>query len=314
LLQRVDDLNARIVTTKVSGNSTAPLFDQRQVLVDEIATMIPVREVPREDGKVSLFTTGGAIILDSEPAVFDFAPVNLTTPYMSVSAGSLSGLTMNGKPISTDAETGPLRGGCLIAAFEVRDVTAPEMQDRLDALAQDLIERFEDPTVDATRLPGDPGLFTDGGAPFDPLATTGLAQRLELNAGVDPAAGGAAFRLRDGLGAATAGNVGDAGLLKDLATALDVSRQAPTGLGSGSDSASSLAGRLTSAIAVDRANADLDQSFTASQQSELRALEGAQGVDTDAELQALMLIEQVYAANAQVMQTVDDMLAELMRI
>ena len=36
------------------------------------------------------------------------------------------------------------------------------------------------------------------------------------------------------------------------------------------------------------------------------------GVDTDRELQRLMLIEQAYAANARVLQTVDDMMNALM--
>ncbi|MGV6806232.1 MAG: flagellar hook-associated protein FlgK [Ruegeria sp.] len=314
LLQRVDDLNARIVETKISGSSAAPLVDQRQVLIDEVATMVPLREVPRENGKVALFTNGGAIILDQDPAVFGFTPVNLTTPYMSIGAGSLSGLTLNGNPVSTDPQTGPLRGGTLSSAFEIRDVTAVEMQGRLDAFARDLIERFEDPQIDGTRLAGDPGLFTDGGGPFDPLAVTGLAQRLELNAAIDPNAGGATWRLRDGLGAAAPGNVGDAGLLRDLSDALDAGRSAPAGLGSGTHSVSSLAGQLTSMFSTDRANAELDQSYSSAQQSEMQALEGAEGVDTDAELQALMIIEQIYAANAQVMQAVDDMLAELMRI
>jgi len=38
------------------------------------------------------------------------------------------------------------------------------------------------------------------------------------------------------------------------------------------------------------------------------------GVDTDAEMQSLLLIEQSYAANARVIQTVSDMLDILMQI
>ena len=39
-----------------------------------------------------------------------------------------------------------------------------------------------------------------------------------------------------------------------------------------------------------------------------------EGVDTDQELQAMMEIERLYAANARVIQAVDAMLDELMRI
>ena len=194
------------------------------------------------------------------------------------------------------------------------DVTAVEMQDRLDGLAIDLIQRFEDAGIDATRAAGDPGLFTDNGAVLDLANTTGLAQRLELNDIVNPAAGGASWQLRDGLGATAEGDVGDASLLQDLADALEATRTAPSEIGSGSYSATGLADFVTSLVSNDRTDAERTQSYASAQQSEMRALEEADGVDTDAELQALMVIEQIYAANAQVMQTIDEMLDDLMRI
>jgi flagellar hook-associated protein 1 FlgK len=43
-------------------------------------------------------------------------------------------------------------------------------------------------------------------------------------------------------------------------------------------------------------------------------MEAAQGVDSDAELQKLLLVEQVYAANAKLIQAVDEMLEQLMEI
>lgn len=41
-------------------------------------------------------------------------------------------------------------------------------------------------------------------------------------------------------------------------------------------------------------------------------MEKAGGVDTDQELQALLVIEKNYAANAKVIQTVDDMVSTLL--
>ena len=41
-------------------------------------------------------------------------------------------------------------------------------------------------------------------------------------------------------------------------------------------------------------------------------MELTQGVDTDAELQELMQVEQAYSANARVMQTMDELLKKLM--
>ena len=54
--------------------------------------------------------------------------------------------------------------------------------------------------------------------------------------------------------------------------------------------------------------------FASATQTEMKEIELAQGVDTDAELSHLMLIEQAYAANARMLETVDEMMQQLLRI
>ncbi|MAC80918.1 MAG: flagellar hook-associated protein FlgK [Rhodobacteraceae bacterium] len=314
LLVQVDELNVQISKTAIAGKSTAPLVDRRQVLIDELSAIVPVREVRRDDGQVSLYSTGGAILLDTQPAEIGFTRVNLVSEFSSIDTGTLYGLTFNGRDIATDPDSSNLRGGTLIAAFEVRDVTAVEMQNRLDGMARDLVERFEDASVDATRGAGDPGLFTDNGNALDPLDVLGLAQRLELNAAIDPDQGGETWRLRDGLGAATQGSVGDASLIIDLMDAMESYRTAPTAIGTGSYSATGLADYISSLVSTEATSAEADQSYAAIQQSEMISLEDADGVDSDAELQSLMIIEQLYAANAQVLQTIDLMMQTLLEI
>lgn len=236
------------------------------------------------------------------------------TVYKSIDDGSLSGLTLNGRDISTSADGSMLKGGTLLAAFEFRDVTAVEMQDRLDGMAQDLITRFEDPSVDLTRSPGDPGMFTDNGNVVDTSDVLGLAQRLELNAAIDPSQGGETWRLRDGLGSAVEGDPGDASLIQDMVGAMDAGLTSPAAIGTGSYSATGLVDYVTSLISTERAYAETTQTYAANQQTEYAALLEAEGVDTDAELQALLVIEQIYAANAQVLSAVDEMLTSLLEI
>ena len=48
--------------------------------------------------------------------------------------------------------------------------------------------------------------------------------------------------------------------------------------------------------------------------NELQNLQREDGVDSDFELQRLMLIEQAYAANARMIQTVDEMMQQLLRL
>jgi flagellar hook-associated protein 1 FlgK len=163
-------------------------------------------------------------LLDGSAAVIGFSTTHTITPEMTQASGGLSGITINGRPYDTAGSASPILGGTLGALFAVRDDLAVSAQGRLDAAARDLVERFSSATVDPTLVPGAPGLFTDAGAAFDPFNEAGLAGRLTLNAAADPAQGGALFRLRDGLGAATEGAPGNGTLLTALHDALTGAR------------------------------------------------------------------------------------------
>ncbi len=153
-------------------------------------------------------------------------------------------------------------GGTLGANFAVRDELGVKAQAQMDAMARDLVERFSDSGLDATRAPGDPGLFTDDGAAFDPLNEVGLSQRLTVNAAADPDQGGALWRLRDGLGASTMGAVGDSTLLTNMKAALTSQREPVSGgFMAGQRSYSGLAGDLLSSASTSRLQADGDATY-----------------------------------------------------
>ncbi len=305
-LQKVQDMNSQIRSTAASGRDTAALQDLRQSTIDSIATIVPLRQVPRENGDIALYTTAGAALVEGRAAVFGFAPTTTVTADQALGTGGLGGLTLNGRPLATDA-TGLVSGGSLSAHFAIRDQIAPGVQQGLDNLAKDLILRFQDPAVDATRTAGEAALFTEAGAPLNPNGLPGLAGRLDVNAAVDPAAGGAIWRLRDGLGAGNAGAIGDPSLLRVLA---DTLMQA----GSFGKTAERQAADLMSATATSRLRAEDELAYASTRATSLQEQEAAKGVDTDQELQHLMQIERAYSANARMLQIVDQMLATLMEI
>ena len=121
--------------------------------------------------------------------------------------------------------------------------------------------------------------------------------------------------MRDGLGAATQGAAGDATLLNGLQAAL-VTPRAPAsgGFTAGNRSFSALSADLLSSVVSARLTAENEASYAAAQTDTLRGMELAEGVDTDQELQQLLLIEQSYAANARVVQTIDDMIQTLLSL
>lgn len=314
-LSNVKELNSQITRTLVTGGDASSLYDNRQALVDEISAIVPVRQVARDNGEIALYSTGGAILLDGGVAEIEFSAVNQVTPFMTLGGGTLSGLTINGFAVRTDSERGALRGGTLSAQFEIRDELGTKAQTQLDGLARDLVERFQDPAVDSTLAAGDAGIFTDGGLFFDPVNEVGLSARLSLNAAVDDRQGGDTWRLRDGINAAAPGDVGDATLLQSLSDALRNTRvPASGGFGAGAFSASNLVATMTSQIGADRFLADQTLSFASSQFDELTQQMLNEGVDSDRELQRLLVVEQAYAANARIIEAADEMMQTILRI
>lgn len=312
-LSRLADLNDQIGRYGAQSRDTSALLDQRQQLIDGIAQIVPLREVARENGQISLYTLAGVALVDGGRASeIGFSRTTVITADMSLASGALSGLTVDGRAVSTTA-SGGFAGGTLAAAFALRDEQAPQVQRNLDAVARDMIERFA--AADTTLAAGQAGLFTDAGGDFDPLTEAGLAGRIAVNPAVDPAQGGELWRLRSGIGAATAAAPGDSTRLSALSAALTTQRlTASGGLEAGSRNLSGLASDVMSWVAGQRLTAESTASYSAARAETLRMTEAGQGIDTDVELQDLMLIEQAYAANAKVISTIDQMFQTLLEM
>ncbi len=309
-LSQIDGLNDRIQQQTIRGAAPLALMDQRQALIGQVAEILPVTEIPRDDGRVMLLAADGEVVLGRDAASFAVTAAGSFGAGDSVASGALDRVTMNGRVIAAD---GPkLAEGRLGAALALRDTVLPDAQARLDTLAQDLLTRFAGPGVDPTVPAGQPGLFTLSGGPTGPASTTGIAADLQRNPAADPAAGGALWRLRSGLFATAPGPVGDGATLDAARAAL--ARPTPLALGGAAASASGHAGRLASDIATARLAREERATTQAASLSALRESLAAGGVDTDAQMRDLLALEQAYAANARVLSTVDTMMRSLLEI
>ncbi len=314
-LSRIEKLNTDIVSQRGSGHDTNGLLDQRQKLIDGISSIIPLRQVPRENGRIALFTPGGAVLLDGPAAKLGFSSVGTIVPQMTLASGALSGLTLNGRTLDTSGTYSPIRGGSLAALFQTRDEITVSAQQDLDAFSRDLIERFQDPSVDPTLAVGAAGLFTDGGTAFNSANEMALSSRLSINTLVNPDTGGALWRLRDGIGATAPGDVGNARLLQGLTTALTGARVPASGSFIGAArSLSGLGADLVSILSTQRQSVESQSAFSSARVNSLKTQELKNGVDTDQEMQHLLLVEQAYAANARVIKTAGDLIQTLLRI
>ncbi|TPE53653.1 flagellar hook-associated protein FlgK [Amaricoccus solimangrovi] len=317
-LHRVEDLNGRITSLSLQGVDTLSLQDQRATLIDRISTIVPVRTVNRENGAVAIHTQGGATLLDGVVWELGFTPTpNGVTAEMTLGNGALSGLSQKqGTAIvglAAGTGSGALDGGSLGALFEVRDTIVPGFTGELDLYAADLMSRFRDLAPAGALDAGGEGLFVDATGAG---GTAGLAGRIALNAAVDPDRGGAVYRLRDGLAAASPGVEGNGSLLQALADAMAAARE-PAGFVSQTAKAGSatMASEISAWFLGRSARTDDDLAFQTARADTLAEEElNAVGVDSDGQLQFLTVVEQAYAANARVLSVIDDLMRTLLEI
>lgn len=314
-LAGIAELNVQIRAIPDSSGDLSALLDAQTRLVDRLAAQIPVETRRDAAGALQVFSKGGEILVARDAAVLEFRTTPAIDATMLYGASILSGIRIDGRDMPFGTPVAPLDGGGLGALFRQRDEWGPEAQARLDGVARDLAERFETPGLDPTLAPTAAGLFTDAGARSDPAQEPGLAARLSVNTAIRPDVGGAVWRLRDGLGAATEGATGNATLLLSMADVLaDPRVTASASFTATARSMADLVSDQISRIGLARQGADTREVGAAAVQSALRQQELARGVDTDAQMQALIRIEQMYAANARVVQAAEAMLDELMRI
>lgn len=310
VLQRLEEIN------KLGGASLTPdVLDEQQRLIDTINKNIPVN-VSRSGGSLYLTTESGVTLLSAEAATIDFRRAGNMTAESSLGNG-LSGLTVDGVDLTPGGGGAQaLKGGKISALFETRDERIPAFTEDLDALAVDLVSRFADDSSDPTKPAGAEGLFTTGLATPPSDGDSGIAERISINSLVDPEAGGNLTLLRDGLGATTPGPTGNGEQLERLLDTFTGLRPAPGSLSaSGSHSAADLASVLSSDINYQRQLRADDLVYTGTRFDSASNAELAEtAVDTDQELQELLLIEQAYAANAKVIETVSQLIDQLIEV
>lgn len=312
-LQAIADLNNKIHKQTLLGGAPESLIDARQRLVDDVANIVSVREIPRQDGRIMLMGADGSILVDRTAAQFEFSRTRVPDATDLVENGALSQVTLNGRNL--EPGNALLATGQLGAFLEIRDKSAPRVQQHLDMLANDLIARFGQPALDPSLPAAAFGLFALDGTTEVPADTTGIAGRIILNPLADADKGGELWRIRNGMGLITAptGMVSDNALLSRMLQVLSAPLPLPGSTGV-ARSAAIHASDTLSLIASERLALDQRGAMHTARAAMLQEAFAARGVDTDAEMGKLLVLEQAYAANARVIATVDAMWRSILEI
>ncbi|WP_372884238.1 flagellar hook-associated protein FlgK [Shimia sp.] len=284
------------------GTAEAAQFDDDiDSLLDQISGIADIRTSRASDGLLSVYTTGGVALLEGD-TVHD---VTYNTGDGTLKAG-VNDITPDRAGIRG------LEQGSLAGLSELSQEILPQFQLQLDEYARSLIEAFEN--ADASLSAGQPGLFTDNGFALDPNDTEGLAARIAVNDAVKVGIGSEVWKLRDGLGATAEGEASDSTQIQAFLDALD----APAGVDSATGipatvSIADLGAEIVTAQSTTRARAESQFNAASSAAAVvLSARQNAEGVNIDEEMQKLLLIEQSYAANSKMLQTISEMMDTLL--
>lgn len=311
-LKDIEALNTQLSKMDRTSAPAAALMDERQRVLDTISEYMPVEAVDRNFGMIDVVTKEGVFLLSGTARQLEFTASSAFGPDDTLDGGQLSRLMVGDTELTPgSANWSAASSGLFGALFTLRDGDLPEFSAQLDTVAQDLIDRLSADGIDPTTLTGEFGLFADPGTPGEP----GLAGRIQLNAAVDPAQGGEVWRLRDGMGATAEGPPGNGAVLSAMVNALTSMRSISENGVQGSFNASQLSAHLSSMASQKRVGNEAVLSSTSAQHTMAVEAEQSQtGVDVDAQMQELMLIEQAYAANARVIEVAGQMIQKLMEL
>lgn len=309
-LDDLAEVDRQMAVASARGVSTAEAEDRRDTLLAEISSRLPVRIYDNGPGHLLLMTDGGTTIYDSTVVhrlSFTHTP---TIPAESRHPASLSAVEVDGQALRMSDS------GSIAASLQIRDVTLPRFTDMIDQVAGRLMQSFQEADTTLTGLQA--GLFVEqGAATWNPASSfLGLSRKIAINPAADPEQGGALWKLRVGMQAATDDRAADNSFILRALDEMEQSRAYDSNSGlpasmSLSQAASQSVGLMQSERAIwsDRADARSRLALQARED-----LTNKTAVNIDEELQRLLVVQQTYAASVQVIQTAARMLEQLEQI
>lgn len=318
ILAKFTTVNAQIVAGLIQGADMTDALDQRDQLLSQLSQKIGIRTVTRAPNDTVIYTDSGVTLFESQPRAVAFKPTPTLSPGVAGAGVFVDGVQVTGVDQPFAARSGEISG-----LVQIRDQLAPLYQNQLDEIARGLIAAFSEKDQSGAGGPDLPGLFTDPGAtsgsPTDKLIP-GLAAAMAINPTVDPVAGGALSRLRDG---GVSGNpnyvynkngaAGYTGRILELVDApATMLRFDPAAELGDTGSVASFAARANGWFSAQRQQATRDASYFDSLAGQAaQSLSNATGVNLDDQMSQMLALENSYQASAKLLETVNSLFSTL---
>jgi flagellar hook-associated protein 1 FlgK len=289
-LSQFNELNMSIVRARALGEDVQGLEDQREAAVRDIAKLTDVRSFMNPNGRLSLFTSSGMMLVDTTAVTFAYDGMDIT---------------ISGQPGSVNAF---IRGGRIAGLLALRADSSPanpdsdpgtevirKLRDQLEALAAEFLSvgagSFGNAYNSAATQAGElaAGFFTGTGR-FDLAVNANLlnGSMALKQAAARPAGDAMADQNRTFIaGGLSLTGVSYAGMAQNIIGALG-------------DDATRVADRHDNTQSVLDATSQRYQSVV--------------GVNMDEELANMQLLQNAYAASARILSVVDNLYQELLAI
>lgn len=289
LSSQVADINARIVAAEAAGNQAPDMRDQRDLKIDELASLIGATSYPQADGSINV-NVGGDSIVDG--ADFKRVRIQALTNDPTKLGVALGDLPPSGIPTETMYQI----GGQLAGTLDGYNNIYPDALRNLDAIASALVT--ETNTLHRTGFIG----AAAAGDFFDPAGTTARTIR------VDTSIANNANLI------AASGIANESG---DNSVAIAMSRLRDTAVPVNGQTVSISEGyrNVVASIAtkVNGASGTATAARTLASQTDARR-ESVKGVSIDEEMVNLMKYQQSYAAAARLISVVDELSQTLINL
>ncbi len=140
LIKKIYDLSPSIHQALLAGDTSTPLLDQRDSLVQQLSQLVDVRTLPQPDGRLFVSTTDGTQLIGDGYSELSYTP-NVGPAFQPVTVQSVSAQTGQligtASPFDSHAKSGQLAG-----LLGVRDGTLVSLGEELGALAQSVSLAF----------------------------------------------------------------------------------------------------------------------------------------------------------------------------
>lgn len=283
---QIVSLNAQIRAGEGGGRTAADLRDARDLALDKLASIVPIRAIEQPNGNVSVYV-GDALLADGASS--------REMILLATSDGTFSaGFADNSRPVE-------LAGGGVGANLELLNTHLPDLQNQLDTLAQSFAEGVNALHAGGYTAAGATGIdfFAVSGPPASAASTIAVSSAVKTSLDNIAASGGPA-----------PGAPGDGTVAQSIAS---LQNTALTGLGD--LTAGEYYTNMVTGLAATISNA---KQLTASQETLVSQVANQRSavsdVSLDEELVNMIAFQQAYVAATRIVNAANEMMQSVLQM